>query len=104
MDLHREAGLKNDTLLRALACQPTEYTPAWLMRQAGRYLPEYRAVRERLSLLDLCKTPEAAAEVTVLAVDPPGGDAGVTLPGTLPPAGLHGGGLGFVRGARAGPR
>ena len=58
MDVHREAGLKNDTLLRALACQPTEYTPVWLMRQAGRYLPEYNTTRARAgSFLELDKTP-----------------------------------------------
>src|SRR5437879_13323484 len=66
MDLHREAGLKNDTLLRALACQPTEYTPAWLMRQAGRYLPEYNATRARAgSFLKLVRTPALATEVTL---------------------------------------
>ena len=55
--------------LRACHRQPVEYTPVWLMRQAGRILPEYRAIRERFSFLDLSKTPEAAAEVTVLPVD-----------------------------------
>ena len=58
--------MKNDTLLRALLCQPTEYTPVWLMRQAGRYLPEYRATRQRAgSFLALAKTPSLAAEVTL---------------------------------------
>ncbi|HET8998764.1 MAG TPA: uroporphyrinogen decarboxylase [bacterium] len=55
--------------LRACRREPVEFTPIWLMRQAGRILPEYRAIRERISLLELCKTPDAAAEVTVLAVD-----------------------------------
>ena len=55
--------------LRACRREPVEFTPIWLMRQAGRILPEYRALRERLSLLELCKTPDAAAEVTVLPVD-----------------------------------
>jgi uroporphyrinogen decarboxylase len=45
VEVHRHADLKNDTFLRALACQPTQYTPIWLMRQAGRYLPEYNATR-----------------------------------------------------------
>jgi uroporphyrinogen decarboxylase len=68
---HREAGarvtpLANDTLLRALARQPTDYTPIWLMRQAGRYLPEYNAVRARAgSFLALAKTPALAAEVAL---------------------------------------
>jgi uroporphyrinogen decarboxylase len=55
--------------LRACRREPVAPTPVWLMRQAGRILPEYRAMRERLSLLQLCKTPDAAAEVTVLPVD-----------------------------------
>jgi uroporphyrinogen decarboxylase len=58
--------LKNDTLLRALLREPTEYTPIWLMRQAGRYLPEYMATRQRAgSFLKLCKTPSLATEVTM---------------------------------------
>ena len=58
--------LKNDTFLRALLRQPTEYTPTWLMRQAGRYLPEYCATRARAgSFLDLCKSPAMATEVTL---------------------------------------
>ena len=63
---HRKAALKNDTLLRALLCQPTEYAPVWLMRQAGRYLPEYQATRARAgSFLALAKTPELCAEVAL---------------------------------------
>ena len=58
--------MKNDTFLRALARQPTEYTPIWLMRQAGRYLPEYQATRARAgSFLALAKTPELCAEVAL---------------------------------------
>ena len=57
---------KNDTFLRALMRQPTDYTPLWLMRQAGRYLPEYRETRKRAgSFLDLCKSPGMACEVTL---------------------------------------
>ena len=52
-------------LVRAARRQPTPVTPVWLMRQAGRYLPEYRAMRARHSFLDLCRHPEAAAEVTL---------------------------------------
>ena len=60
------APLQNDTFLRALLRQPTEHTPVWLMRQAGRYLPEYRATRERAgSFLGLAKNPDYATEVTL---------------------------------------
>ncbi len=59
-------SLKNDTFLRALLREPTEYTPLWLMRQAGRYLPEYNATRARAGdFLTLCKTPDLATEVTL---------------------------------------
>ncbi|MDP2020327.1 MAG: uroporphyrinogen decarboxylase, partial [Hydrogenophaga sp.] len=59
-------ALKNDTFLRALMRQPTDYTPLWLMRQAGRYLPEYNATRARAGdFLTLCKSPDLATEVTL---------------------------------------
>ena len=58
--------LKNDTFIRALLRQPTPYTPVWLMRQAGRYLPEYNATRARAgSFLALCRNPDLATEVTL---------------------------------------
>ena len=58
--------LQNDTFLKALLRQPTPYTPLWIMRQAGRYLPEYNATRARAgSFLDLCKNPDFATEVTL---------------------------------------
>ena len=58
--------LKNDTLIRALLREPTPYTPVWLMRQAGRYLPEYRQTRARAGdFLGLCKNPDLATEVTL---------------------------------------
>ena len=58
--------LKNDTFLRALLRQPTDYTPVWMMRQAGRYLPEYNRTRERAGdFLSLCKNPDLATEVTL---------------------------------------
>jgi uroporphyrinogen decarboxylase len=63
---HGKAALSNDTLLRALRREPTAHTPVWLMRQAGRYLPEYRATRERAgSFLALARSPALATEVTL---------------------------------------
>ena len=57
---------KNDTFLRALLREPADYTPIWLMRQAGRYLPEYCETRKRAgSFLNLCKNPRLACEVTL---------------------------------------
>lgn len=69
--------LHNSPFLQACRREPTPYTPIWLMRQAGRYLPEYRQVRDRVSFLQLCKTPELAAEVTVSAVERLGVDAAI---------------------------
>lgn len=60
------SGLKNDLLLRALLREPVPHTPVWIMRQAGRYLPEYRAVREKAGdFMSLCRSPELACEVTL---------------------------------------
>ncbi|MBM3351236.1 MAG: uroporphyrinogen decarboxylase [Betaproteobacteria bacterium] len=62
--------LKNDTFLRALMRQPTEYTPVWMMRQAGRYLPEYRESRKTAgSFMDLCKSAQFATDVTLQPLD-----------------------------------
>jgi len=58
-------SIKNDTFLRACRREPTDYTPIWIMRQAGRYLPEYRALREKYSFIQLCKAPAAAVEITL---------------------------------------
>jgi uroporphyrinogen decarboxylase len=64
------AALANDLLLRALKREATPRTPVWIMRQAGRYLPEYRAARARAgSFLDLCTTPELACEVTLQPIE-----------------------------------
>jgi uroporphyrinogen decarboxylase len=69
---------KNDTLIRALLRQPTAYTPVWLMRQAGRYLPEYREIRARAaSFLDFCYTPAFAVEATLQPIRRFGFDAAI---------------------------
>ncbi|MBU2444894.1 MAG: uroporphyrinogen decarboxylase [Bacteroidetes bacterium] len=69
--------LMNDLIIRACKKQDVERTPIWVMRQAGRYLPEYRAIRKKVSFLELCKTPELAAEVTIQPVDIIGVDAAI---------------------------
>ena len=71
------AELKNDLFIRACKKQAVERTPVWMMRQAGRFLPEYRAVRDKVDFLTLCKTPELASEVTIQPVDIIGVDAAI---------------------------
>jgi uroporphyrinogen decarboxylase len=103
VEVHRQAGLKNDTLLRALACQPTPYTPVWLMRQAGRYLPEYNATRARAgSFLKLAKTPALAAEVTLQPLERFPLDAAIVFSDILTIPDAMGLGLAFAEGE--GPR
>jgi uroporphyrinogen decarboxylase len=95
--------LKNDVFLRALARQPTEYTPIWLMRQAGRYLPEYNATRARAgSFLKLAKTPELATEVTLQPLERFPLDAAIIFSDILTIPDAMGLGLGFAEGE--GPR
>jgi uroporphyrinogen decarboxylase len=77
-------ALYNSALLRACRRETTAYTPVWLMRQAGRYMPEYRQLRAKVSFLELCKTPELAAEVTVMAVERLGVDAAIIFSDILP--------------------
>lgn len=69
--------IKNDLFLRACKKLPVNRTPIWIMRQAGRYLPEYRAIREKYDFLTMCKTPEIAAEVTIQPIDILGVDAAI---------------------------
>jgi uroporphyrinogen decarboxylase len=103
VEVHRRAALKNDTLLRALACQPTLYTPVWLMRQAGRYLPEYNATRARAgSFLALAKTPALAAEVTLQPLERFPLDAAIVFSDILTIPDAMGLGLAFAEGE--GPR
>ena len=93
------APLQNDTFLRALLRQPTDYTPVWLMRQAGRYLPEYRATRERAgSFLGLAKNPDYATEVTLQPLDRYPLDASILFSDILTVPDAMGLGLYFVDG------
>jgi uroporphyrinogen decarboxylase len=69
--------LKNDLLLRTLAGETTERTPVWMMRQAGRYLPQYRKLRDKYSFFDRVQTPALATEITLQPVDLIGVDAAI---------------------------
>ena len=69
--------LQNDLLLRTLRGETTERVPVWMMRQAGRFLPEYRVLREKYSFFERCQTPALAAEITIQPVDIVGVDAAI---------------------------
>ncbi len=91
--------LKNDTFLRALLRQPVDYTPIWMMRQAGRYLPEYRATRARAgSFMDLCQNPELACEVTLQPLERFPLDAAILFSDILTIPDAMGLGLNFTEG------
>jgi len=77
--------VSNDRFLRALSRELVDRVPIWIMRQAGRYLPEYRATRENVPFLELCKTPELAATVTVQPIDVLGFDAAILFSDILIP-------------------
>jgi len=95
--------LKNDRLLRALLREPVDVTPVWMMRQAGRYLPEYREARSRAgSFMKLCQTPELACEVTLQPLDRYPLDAAILFSDILTVPDAMGLGLGFTEGE--GPR
>jgi uroporphyrinogen decarboxylase len=91
--------LKNDTLLKALLRQPTEYTPVWMMRQAGRYLPEYNQTRARAGdFLSLCKNPNFATEVTMQPLERYSLDAAILFSDILTIPDAMGLGLYFAEG------
>ncbi|MBI3716797.1 MAG: uroporphyrinogen decarboxylase [Betaproteobacteria bacterium] len=91
--------LKNDVFLRALLREPTPYTPIWVMRQAGRYLPEYNATRKKAgSFLALAKNPELATEVTLQPIDRFALDAAIIFSDILTVPDAMGLGLYFAEG------
>src|SRR5436189_6083833 len=90
--------MQEPILLQACRRQPTLQTPVWLMRQAGRYMPEYRALREKVPFLTLCKSAGLAAQVTVAAVERLGVDAAILFAGILLIVEPMGGGVEFPRG------
>src|ERR1700723_842713 len=82
---YRIMSAPNSKFVRACKSQPVDRTPVWFMRQAGRYMPEYRAVRKQHSLLEICKKPELAAEVTITAAEFLGVDAAIIFADLLLP-------------------
>ena len=80
-----QTTIKNDRILKALRCQATDRAPVWMMRQAGRYLPEYQAIRSQFSFLDLCKNPVKAAEVSIQPYEIFGVDAIIMFSDILVP-------------------
>jgi uroporphyrinogen decarboxylase len=88
----------NDRFLRACRREPVDVTPVWFMRQAGRYMAEYRAIREKYSLIEICQQPEIAAEVTMQPVRALGVDAAILFADILLPVIPLGLGLEFAKG------
>ncbi len=89
---------RDHSLLKACRREATPFTPIWLMRQAGRYMPEYRRVRDQHSFIEMCQRPEIAAEVTVTAVERLGVDAAIIFADILLPLIPMGVGLRYEKG------
>src|SRR5713226_7728310 len=87
-----------DRFLRACRRQPVDRTPVWFMRQAGRYMPQYRAIRARHTILEICKRPDLAAEVTLQPIEALGVDAAIIFADLLLPVEPMGLKLEFVTG------
>jgi len=93
--------MQNDHFLKACRREEVEYTPVWLMRQAGRYMPEYMEIRNKYDFLTMCKTPELAAEVTLQPVNRLGVDAAILFADILLP--LEGMGMDLAFAQNEGP-
>jgi uroporphyrinogen decarboxylase len=91
-------SIMNDRFLKACRREPVDCTPVWFMRQAGRYMVEYRRLREKHSILDLCKTPELAAQVTLQPIDRFALDAAIIFADILLPLEPMGLSLEFAEG------
>lgn len=93
-----QSALHNSRFMKAVRREPVDTTPVWIMRQAGRYLPEYMQVRNQVTFIELCKTPELACEVTVTAREVLNTDAAILFADLLPllePMGIN---LEYVKG------
>src|SRR6202163_2135685 len=85
LQLNHPMPAPESRFVKACRAQPVDRTPVWFMRQAGRYMPEYRAVRKQYSLIEICKRPEVAAEVTISAAETLGVDAAIIFADLLLP-------------------
>ena len=90
--------LQNNLFIDASFSRPTERPPVWMMRQAGRFMPQYWEIKNKYSFLEMCKTPEIAADVTMLPVDLLGIDAAILFSDILVTAEAMGGNLSFTQG------
>src|SRR4029078_5614776 len=95
----RPAPVSDSRFLRACRREPVDATPIWLMRQAGRYMPAYRALGERYGILDRIKQPDLPREVTLQPINAFDLDAAIIFADILPPLEARGLGLEVVRGA-----